>query len=147
MFKSVKKLFTDKNSTITFDPDRQCFEIDDHAVYQIWMSRILSITMLFFSLSRYFKFDSPNLLFLALSIFFAVMLILGFVNNNASSTIALDQIKSVSYRKSTTSATGSIRLNNKTRRPLYHYNLSQFDNQIELFKSHGIKIKEKSSWF
>ncbi|PPK93352.1 hypothetical protein LY01_02640 [Nonlabens xylanidelens] len=147
MFKSVKKLFTDKNSTIAFDLDRQCFEIDDHAKGQVWMLRILSISMLFFSLLGYFKSDNLNLFYLVLAIFFTSMLILGFVNHNTSATIPLDQIKSVSYRKSTTSATGSIRLNNKRRRVLYHYNLSQFDEQVELFKSHGIEIKEKSSWF
>ena len=147
MFKSVKRLFTDKNSTITFDPDRQCFKIDDNVKGQVWMLRILSISMLFFSLLGYFKSDNLNLFYLILAIFFTVMFILSFINNHISSEIPLDQIKSVSYRKSTTSATGSIRLNNKRRRVLYHYNLSQFDNQIELFKSHGIEIKEKSSWF
>ncbi|MEO9954759.1 hypothetical protein [Nonlabens sp.] len=147
MFKSVKKLFTDKNSIITFNAERQCFKIDDNAKGQVWMLRFTLFCNIIAGAALIFNDVFSNYLgwfILVISIIFSIR---SFLISSYQETIALESIQTVTYRRFSTSATGSIKFKNKTCRSLYHYDLSQLDNQIELFKSHGIEIKEKSSWF
>ena len=144
---TIKSIFENKNSKITFNATTQNIEIDDHAKSQSWFLRIICLTQIFYGAVTFIRSEDYRYFGLGLFLIFTTALVFSFINQSHDTEVSVNDIDYVVFRKGSTSASGSIKLKNKKRRVLYHYDLSQIDNQIELFKSHGIEIKEKSSWF
>lgn len=147
MSSKIKSFFSNKSSKIKFDNNNNYFEIDDSASAQMWVFRILFLTQIFYGATVFFKDQELRYLGIVILIVFTIALVLSFMKSHAGSKIYLKDISYVTYQKRSSDATGSITLKNKKRRVLYHYDLSRIDDQMELFRTHGVEIREKTSWF